>query len=283
MYATRRLSDTTRCSPGNAVQYTMHDFHRSPAFPRMFRKDSFLQKSKYHAVPRGLTLNHKFTGRHVQPPHTQLELSIYGSGPIMAPKMLEPLNKIGKGVSKLFSRKKSATTAPQTVDTTLAPRPSSVYTVPTPTFRNQNVRNTRLLCLQKLLGDVEISDFTRAWFKRLNIAVRKHMNEPPFDASHDYEHVVRDVTAYFTNNFVLMYGIVFTAGWAAVFGLLVRYFNGVNCGSAWNWTGFSLSRSNYCGQWRAAQAFSFLSLVFWFATFVLGVLTVHRLNRRATA
>ncbi|KAF1917942.1 hypothetical protein BDU57DRAFT_182156 [Ampelomyces quisqualis] len=74
---------------------------------------------------------------------------------------------------------------------------------------------------------------------------------------------------------------VFTAGWAAVFGLLVRYFDGVNCGSAWNWTGFSLSRDNYCGQWRAAQAFSFLSLVFWFATFLLGIITVHRLSRRA--
>ncbi|KAL6705420.1 hypothetical protein ACN47E_007069 [Coniothyrium glycines] len=77
--------------------------------------------------------------------------------------------------------------------------------------------------------------------------------------------------------------LIFTAGWAAVFALLVRWFNGAGCGSAWNWSGFSLSRDNYCGQWRAAQAFSFLSMVFWFATFILGVLTVHRLNRRATA
>ncbi|OAL55517.1 hypothetical protein IQ07DRAFT_639192 [Pyrenochaeta sp. DS3sAY3a] len=76
--------------------------------------------------------------------------------------------------------------------------------------------------------------------------------------------------------------LVFTGGWAAVFGLLVSWFNGANCGSAWNWTGFSLSRSNMCGQWRAAQAFSFLSMVVWFATFVLGILTVHRLNRRST-
>jgi hypothetical protein len=75
--------------------------------------------------------------------------------------------------------------------------------------------------------------------------------------------------------------LVFTAGWAAVFGLLVRWFNGANCGSAWNWTGFSLRRSNNCGQWRAAQAFSFLSMIFWFATFVLGIITVHRLSRRA--
>ncbi|KAH4187202.1 hypothetical protein HBI73_106430 [Parastagonospora nodorum] len=75
--------------------------------------------------------------------------------------------------------------------------------------------------------------------------------------------------------------LVFTAGWAAVFGLLVHWFNGTNCGSAWDWTGFSFSRNNNCGQWRAAQAFSFLSMVIWFATFLLGIITVHRLSRRA--
>ncbi|KAF2826199.1 hypothetical protein CC86DRAFT_382271 [Ophiobolus disseminans] len=86
-----------------------------------------------------------------------------------------------------------------------------------------------------------------------------------------------------TTSTMISYGsdLVFTAGWAAVFGLLVRWFNRAGCGSAWNWSGFSLSRSNSCGQWRAAQAFSFLSLVFWFATFLLGVITYHRLSRRA--
>jgi hypothetical protein len=74
--------------------------------------------------------------------------------------------------------------------------------------------------------------------------------------------------------------VVFAAGWAAVFALLVIWFNGADCGSAWAWSGISLSRSNYCGQWRAAQAFSFLSLVFWFTTFVLGVVTYHRLTRQ---
>jgi hypothetical protein len=74
--------------------------------------------------------------------------------------------------------------------------------------------------------------------------------------------------------------LVFTAGWAAAFGVLVRYFNTQSCGSAWAWTGFSLRRSNACGQWKAAQAFSFLSLVVWFATFVLGVITYHRLSRQ---
>ncbi|KAH5447812.1 hypothetical protein HBI30_174780 [Parastagonospora nodorum] len=75
--------------------------------------------------------------------------------------------------------------------------------------------------------------------------------------------------------------LVFTAGWAAVFGLLVRWFNGTNCGSAWDWAGFSFSRDNNCGQWRAAHAFSFLSMVIWFATFLLGIITAHRLSHRA--
>jgi hypothetical protein len=74
--------------------------------------------------------------------------------------------------------------------------------------------------------------------------------------------------------------LVFTAGWAATFALLVRWFNGAGCGSAWSWAGISLLGDNYCGQWRAAQAFSFLSLVVWFATFVLGVVTYHRLTRQ---
>ncbi|KAF1923757.1 uncharacterized protein M421DRAFT_425462 [Didymella exigua CBS 183.55] len=85
-----------------------------------------------------------------------------------------------------------------------------------------------------------------------------------------------------TKSTMASYGsdLVFTAGWAAVFALLVIWFNGADCGSAWAWGGISLSRSNYCGQWKAAQAFSFLSLVFWFTTFVLGVITYHRLTRQ---
>ncbi|KAH6642375.1 hypothetical protein C7974DRAFT_100588 [Boeremia exigua] len=83
-----------------------------------------------------------------------------------------------------------------------------------------------------------------------------------------------------TKSSMASYGsdLLFTAGWAAVFAVLVIWFNGAGCGSAWAWSGLSLSRSNYCGQWKAAQAFSFLSLVVWFTTFVLGVITYHRIN-----
>jgi hypothetical protein len=75
---------------------------------------------------------------------------------------------------------------------------------------------------------------------------------------------------------------IFTAGWAAVFGLLVDWFNDSGCGSPWAWRGgLSLRRSDTCGQWRAAQAFSFLSMITWFATGVFGIIMVLRLRRRA--
>lgn len=77
--------------------------------------------------------------------------------------------------------------------------------------------------------------------------------------------------------------IVFTIGWAAVFAVLVDWFNGTGCGSAWNWVGFSLHRSNTCGQWKAAQAFSFLSMIMWLASAIFGVIVVHRLSKRAAA
>ncbi|KAJ4316836.1 hypothetical protein N0V94_005249 [Neodidymelliopsis sp. IMI 364377] len=42
-----------------------------------------------------------------------------------------------------------------------------------------------------------------------------------------------------TKSTMASYGsdLVFTAGWAAAFALLVRWFNGVHCGSAWSWGG----------------------------------------------
>lgn len=76
--------------------------------------------------------------------------------------------------------------------------------------------------------------------------------------------------------------LVFTAGWAAVFGVLVDWFNGSGCGSPWAWrNGFSMKGDDSCGQWRAAQAFAFLSMITWFATGLLGAIVMLRLRRRA--
>jgi hypothetical protein len=66
--------------------------------------------------------------------------------------------------------------------------------------------------------------------------------------------------------------LIFCAAWFAVFGLLQDYYDdSINCGSTWAWNNINFT-NNYCGQWNAAQAFSFLAAVFWFASFIVGVL-----------
>ncbi|PSN70405.1 hypothetical protein BS50DRAFT_632295 [Corynespora cassiicola Philippines] len=73
--------------------------------------------------------------------------------------------------------------------------------------------------------------------------------------------------------------LFFSAAWFAAFGVLVNYYRRVNCGSIWAWDGITFRRGNTCGQWNAAQAFSFLSAIFWFASFLLGIIVYHRLSR----
>ncbi|KAF1934004.1 uncharacterized protein M421DRAFT_110237 [Didymella exigua CBS 183.55] len=66
--------------------------------------------------------------------------------------------------------------------------------------------------------------------------------------------------------------LIFCAAWFAVFGLLQDYYDdSMKCGSMWAWNNIDLT-NNYCGQWNAAQAFSFLAAVFWFASFIVGIL-----------
>lgn len=70
--------------------------------------------------------------------------------------------------------------------------------------------------------------------------------------------------------------LFFSAAWFAVFGLFQDYYaDWIKCGSVWDWGGVGLVGS-YCGQWNAAQAFSFLSAVAWFASFLVGILAWQR-------
>lgn len=70
--------------------------------------------------------------------------------------------------------------------------------------------------------------------------------------------------------------LFFSAAWFVVFGLFQDYYaDRMECGSVWDWGGVGL-RDGYCGQWNAAQAFSFLSAVCWFASFLVGSLAWHR-------
>ena len=55
--------------------------------------------------------------------------------------------------------------------------------------------------------------------------------------------------------------------WFAAFGAFVDYLHKINCGRAFDWAG--LSDGSRCGQWKAAEAFSFISACFWFASALL--------------
>lgn len=77
--------------------------------------------------------------------------------------------------------------------------------------------------------------------------------------------------------------IILSGAWFAVFGLLQDYSDdGLKCGSAWAWGNIDLT-DNYCGQWSAAQAFAFLAAIFWFASFIVGILAWSKKKHAATA
>ena len=70
--------------------------------------------------------------------------------------------------------------------------------------------------------------------------------------------------------------LIFCGAWVAAFGLLQDYYrNGMDCGSIWAWNQMMV-RNGMCSRWNAAQAFAFLSAVFWCVSFGLGVLVWRR-------
>ncbi|KAF2192205.1 integral membrane protein [Zopfia rhizophila CBS 207.26] len=73
------------------------------------------------------------------------------------------------------------------------------------------------------------------------------------------------------------FDLFLSAAWFAAFGVLVDWVRKLNCGGIWHWGG--ITRGSYCGQWKAAEAFSFISACFWFASFLLGVYVYHKLSR----
>lgn len=80
-----------------------------------------------------------------------------------------------------------------------------------------------------------------------------------------------------TSHIVNLVGdVLFCGAWFAVFGLLQDYYaNGMGCGSIWAWDGMTVM-NRMCSRWNAAQAFSFLSAVFWCVSFGLGVVVWKR-------
>jgi occludin/MAL family lipid-associated protein len=61
--------------------------------------------------------------------------------------------------------------------------------------------------------------------------------------------------------------LILSLTWFAAFGLLVHALDSLPCGSPWDWSG--LAHSDDCSRLKAAEAFSFLSAIFWLASAVL--------------
>jgi len=65
--------------------------------------------------------------------------------------------------------------------------------------------------------------------------------------------------------------LLLSLAWFAAFGLLVDALGDIgNCGSPWDWSGLA-SNTDDCSRWKAAEAFSFLSAIFWLASAILGI------------
>ncbi|KAK2808423.1 hypothetical protein FQN49_008718, partial [Arthroderma sp. PD_2] len=74
---------------------------------------------------------------------------------------------------------------------------------------------------------------------------------------------------------------ILSLAWFASFGLQVNSLGSRNCGSAFQWTGFT--SGNPCGRWRAAEAFSFLSACFWMVSALIGIWFTFRKRNDAVA
>lgn len=68
--------------------------------------------------------------------------------------------------------------------------------------------------------------------------------------------------------------LLISFAWFAAFGLLVDALHKNHCGEIWYWRDFS--NDTICDRWRAAEAFSFLSAVFWIVSALLGIWFIHR-------
>jgi len=85
----------------------------------------------------------------------------------------------------------------------------------------------------------------------------------------------------FTSSIVAWHlDLILSLTWFAAFGLLVKALGSLPCGSAWDWSG--LVNSDECSRLKAAEAFSFLSAIFWLASAVLGIYFIWSVRGKTT-
>ncbi|EGD98320.1 integral membrane protein [Trichophyton tonsurans CBS 112818] len=75
--------------------------------------------------------------------------------------------------------------------------------------------------------------------------------------------------------------VILSLAWFASFAVQVNSLGTRNCGTAFQWTGFT--NGDPCGRWRAAEAFSFLSACFWIVSALIGIWFTFRKRNEAVA
>ncbi|KAJ9613145.1 hypothetical protein H2200_003086 [Cladophialophora chaetospira] len=75
--------------------------------------------------------------------------------------------------------------------------------------------------------------------------------------------------------------IFLSFAWFAAFGLLVEWIGGSTCsGDTFSWSQIGIH--SFCGRYRASEAFSFLSAIFWLLSALVGLWFIHREGRKRT-
>lgn len=75
--------------------------------------------------------------------------------------------------------------------------------------------------------------------------------------------------------------LILAAAWFAAFALLVDSLHGQDCGRTFNWSG--ITNSGLCNRWKAAEAFSFLSAIFWLVSAIIGLWAMAKARRERDA
>lgn len=73
--------------------------------------------------------------------------------------------------------------------------------------------------------------------------------------------------------------IFLSIAWFAAFGAMVNFTHGACNARAFDWSGITVGGT--CNRWRAAQAFAFLSAIFWLVSAAVGIWFTHRERRKA--
>ncbi|EAS31288.1 uncharacterized protein CIMG_06767 [Coccidioides immitis RS] len=72
--------------------------------------------------------------------------------------------------------------------------------------------------------------------------------------------------------------LVLSFAWFAAFGLLVNALNDLDCGGVFEWG--NITGGTTCSRWKASEAFSFLSAIFWLVSTVVGIWFTFRVHGR---